>query len=45
MWNAFQWQPQECGVQAQPPEALADSVDALLEDVPPLPVCAANVEN
>src|SRR5579864_2644699 len=40
-----QWQPQECGVQPQPPEVPADSADALLAAELPLPVCAANVEN
>ena len=42
--DAFQWQPQELGVQAQP-EAPADSGDALVEDEPPFPVGAAKVEN
>lgn len=40
-----QWQPQEWGVQPQEPAEEADSDDALAEVEPPLPVCAAKVEN
>lgn len=43
-----QWQPQELGVQPQePPEPDSDEAlaESLPENDPPLPVCAANVEN
>jgi len=39
-----QWQPQECGVHPQDPEA-ADLSEEELADAPLLPVCAEKVEN